>query len=187
MGDYLFDFMKVLTSLTLVLLIAVPLFGQLNSTTKLIIANDSLIEITADENDQPYKGLTKINVKVNGKSKKSFTSDDFSSPQVIGTYHGFTWNMGENADAEYVFLRTSIGVGACAGGTLFVLAFLDDAQGSRSVHVSPSLTACLGEFPAYAIRYEKAATVLEIADHTINLDKLERWVKKAKAAPRKRK
>lgn len=171
-------------------LLAVSALAQSDMTTKLIIANKSMIEIAPDENDQPYKDLTKLNVKVNGKLAKSFAATDFTFPQVIGSYHGFTWNIGQNANAGYIFFRTSMGSGACAGGTLYVIAFLEDEVSGeyKNVHVSQPLTTCLGEFPAFAISYTKTGTMLDIAGHTLNLDKLDRWVEKkrvVRARPKK--
>jgi hypothetical protein len=182
--------MKSLFFLLLVALSAVPAGAQSDMTTKLIIANTSVVEIAPDKTDQPFKDLTKLNVTVNGKLAKTFEATDFISPQVIGTYHGITWNIGQNADAEYVLFRTSMGNGACAGGTLYVIAFLEDEVSGeyKNVHISQSLTACLGEYPAFAIIYTKAGTKLDIAGHTLNLDKLDRWVEKEKvirARPKK--
>jgi hypothetical protein len=181
--------MKLLIALYVSSALALAALGQEDSSTKLIIKNKSVVEIAPDERGQPYNDLTKLNVKVNGKLAKSFAATDFISPQVIGSYHGFTWNIGQNADAEYVLFRTSMGNGVCAGGTLYVIAFLEDELSGeyKNVHVSPSLTTCLGEFPAFAIRNEKAATILDIADHTINLDKLDRWIKKRPPVRRRNK
>lgn len=184
--------MKLIFLLFLVALSTIIASAQSDRTTKLIIANQSVVEIAPDEADQPYKDLTKLNVKVNGKLAKSFAATDFSSPQVIGSYHGFTWNIGQNADAVYIFFRTSMGMGACAGGTLYVIAFLEDEVSGehRNVHVSQSLTTCLGEFPAFAISHTKTGTILDIAGYTLNLDKLDSWVEKkkvVKARPKKKK
>lgn len=183
--------MKLLSISIFVVIFVVSVCSQSDKTTKLLIANKSMIEIAPDITDQPYDDLTKLNIKVNGKLAKSFAATDFSFPQVIGSYHGITWDIGQNADAEYVFFRTSMGNGACAGGTLYVLAFLEDeiSEEHRNVKVSQALTTCLGEFPAFAIFNTKTGTILDIAGHTLNLDKLDRWVEKkvVKALPKKKK
>lgn len=182
--------MKLLFLLFLVALPTLTADAQSEMTTKLIIANTSVIEISPDKTNPTYKDLTKLNVTVNGKLAKSFSATDFTFPQVIGTYHGFTWNIGQNADVEYVLFRTSMGNGACAGGTLYVIAFLEDEMSGeyKNVHVSQSLTTCLGEFPAFAISNTKTGTILDIAGYVLNLDKLDRWAEKKKivgARPKK--
>lgn len=116
--------MKLLILTFITLTLAANVLGQSENVTKLIIQNKSAVEIAPDENDQPYKDLTKIVVKVNGKLVKSFAASDFTFPQVIGTFNGITWNIGQNADVEYVLFRTSMGNGTCGGGHCMFLPFL---------------------------------------------------------------
>lgn len=72
---------------------------------------------------------------------------------------------------------------------MYVLAFLEDEVTGefKNVHVSPSLTTCLGEYPAFAIANTKAGSILEIVGYTLNLDKLEKWVEKKKVVRTTRK
>lgn len=180
--------MKLLLAFCITGLLTITAIGQADNSTKLIIENKSVVEIVPEERDES-SNFVKLNVKVNGRTVKSFAATDFTFPQVIGSFHGIVWNLGQNSDAEYVLYRTSMGNGACAGGTLYVLAFLEDEQTNefKDVHVSPALTTCLGEYPVFAFSYSKAGTILDIAGHTLNLDKLDKWIEKKKPAPVKKK
>ena len=180
--------MKLFAALCFLSALVASALAQNDRVIKLIIQNKSAIEIKADDRNES-SNLVNIKISVNGRIVKSFAATDFTWPQVIGSFHGIVWNLGQNSDVEYILYRTSMGNGASAGGTLYVLAFLEDGQTGefKNVHISPALTTCLGEYPNFAFNSSKAGTFLDIAGHMLNLDKFDKWIAKKAILPKKKK
>jgi hypothetical protein len=159
--------------------IAIAAAGSLRAqeVVKAVVVNE-VVEIASlprsDRDD-----FATVELRMNGKVIRKFTTDRPVFPEVIGTFKG--------VDAEYVLYRTSTGSGACAGGSLYVIKF--DTGGSldtvKDISISPILTTCLGEEPVFKIdSNNKGELVLDIAGYTINLEYNKRWVEKKTAVRR---
>jgi hypothetical protein len=169
--------MKLPLLTILLFILSFSAFAQ-DDAIKAVVLNQ-IVEI-APQNRDETADFVAVEIKTGGKVLKKFSADAVVFPHVIGTFSG--------GNAEYIFYRADIGSGACAGGSLYVLKFNTDISTDKitSVSVAPVLTTCLGENPPYSIVYnDKAEAVLTVADHTMNLEYLNKWVEN-KSVTRKR-
>jgi hypothetical protein len=124
-----------------------------------------------------------VSVRIGGKLLKQFATPDGSFLIVVATFNGY--------DGDYLLLRTSMGQGACAGGSLYVLKFssIGDQQPPTriNVNVSPVLTTCLGEFPPVKFTYgAKGDLVISVSGYELRGDVWLRWVPERKPTPPKK-
>ncbi|HKP37684.1 MAG TPA: hypothetical protein VJT71_12580 [Pyrinomonadaceae bacterium] len=124
-----------------------------------------------------------VSMRAGGKLLKQFATTDGSFLIVVATFNGY--------DGDYVMLRTSMGQGACAGGSLYALKFssVGNQQPAKdiTVNVSPVLTTCLGEFPPVRFTYGgKGELVINVSGYELRGGVWLRWVPERKStAPRK--
>jgi hypothetical protein len=114
-----------------------------------------------------------VSVRIGGKLLKQFATPYGSFLIVVATFNGY--------DGDYLLLRTSMGQGACAGGSLYGLKFssIGDQQPPTriNVNVSPVLTTCLGEFPPVKFTYgAKGDLVISVSGYELRGDVWLRWV-----------
>jgi hypothetical protein len=126
-----------------------------------------------------------VSIRAGGKLLKQFATTDGSLLIVVATFNGY--------DSDYLLLRTSMGQGACAGGSLYALKFssVGDQQPPTyiTVNVSPVLTTCLGEFPPVKFTYgAKGDLVINVSGYELRGDVWLRWVpeRKPTASTKKR-
>lgn len=114
-----------------------------------------------------------VSVKLDGKLLKQFAGS-VSFLKVVATFNG--------PEGDYVLLRTSMGIGACAGGDLFALRFYTYGQGDEQVEVevSPKLTTCLSEYPWVKFEYDDQGTVLRVAGHELKGSPWVRWTSESR-------
>lgn len=167
----------VIIILTFVIAFAAAVSVRAQEVVRAVVLNE-VVEIASlprsDRDD-----FAAVELRMKGKVIKKFATDRPVFPEVVGTFKGF--------DTEYVLYRTSMGSGACAGGSLYVIKF--DTGGSldsvKDVSISPVLTTCLGENPVFKVDdNNKGEMILDIAGYTINLESNNRWVEKKPALRR---
>lgn len=171
--------MRKLTALFLLIAFTGFVHGQ-NKSIK-VLALGEIVEIVPQGRDH-NANFEVVNIIVSGKIVKKFSTNEVTFPQVIGTFSGY--------GGEYVLYRTSMGNGACAGGDLHVIKFRIDISTDKlsDIIVSPVLTSCLGEYPVFSLTYNKEGEIiLNISNHSINLDFMNQWVENKSVTKTKKK
>src|ERR1041384_6935255 len=121
-----------------------------------------------------------VSVTYGGKTLRQFAAEDVTFPQILASYGGdYTDN--------YLLYRTSMGNGACGGGSLYIIKFGYKSEGQSpqvDVTVSPVLTTCLGEFPS--VKFDTAANegfIISVSGYKINTEYMVRWESERTARP----
>lgn len=160
--------MRPFTLVCILAAFALPAFGQDGKLNLLI--QEQRVEISPIA-EEPLS--EKVAVRINGKLMRTFSVKNFSEPGILATFetHGY----------ENILYRASIGSGACAGGSLFVIQLREgtDLGSFTAVRVSPELGECLGDdVLPFAVTSDRSGDVFDILGYTISLSRLDKWVKK---------